>query len=70
MAGCGDTIQTPPVTDRSLLAAAGEHLSRSTGSGRAFEGMPVTGVTRDDGGAFTINYGSCRQGGQYTARRR
>ncbi len=65
VAGCGDTIQTPPVTDRSLLSAAGEHLFPVYWVGRAFEGMPVTGVTRDDGGAFTINYGTCRQGGQY-----
>src|SRR6202000_2698853 len=65
LAGCGDTVQVPPVTDRSLKSAAGEGLFPVYWVGRAFEGMPVTAVSRDAGGAFTLNYGTCREGGQY-----
>src|ERR1700722_19361167 len=65
LAACGNTLQTPTVTDRLLYPATSEGIFPVYWVGRAFEGMPVTAVTRDQGGPFTITYGTCREGGQY-----
>lgn len=32
--------------------------------GGAFHGLAIISVTRDPGGAYTIKYGNCRQGGE------
>ena len=64
-AGCGDTIQasrSPTTSSRSWSS----RRSRSTGLGGSFKGLQITEASADPGGAFTVQYGNCLQGGQGT----
>jgi hypothetical protein len=65
LAGCGDTIQAKPIPHNQL-----EQLVVSSfpvyWAGGSFRGMQITEVNPDPGGAFTVQYGNCLQGGQGT----
>lgn len=66
LSSCGDTLQNQPVHDRDLLAAVRVPHFPIYWLGRSFEGMTVSGVQRDTGGAFAVPYGNCLVGGQST----
>jgi hypothetical protein len=65
LAGCGDTIQAKPIPHNQLeqLVVASFPVYWAGGS---FQGLQITGVSPDPGGAFTVQYGNCLQGGQGT----
>jgi hypothetical protein len=63
LAGCTDTLQDRPIphdTLETLLAAPFPVFWL----GRSFHGLQITEALRDPGGAFTVQYGDCKQGGQ------
>jgi hypothetical protein len=65
LGGCGDTLQTKPIPHNIL-----EGLIVSTfpvfWAGASFQGLPITDASHDPGGAFSVQYGNCLQGGQGT----
>jgi hypothetical protein len=66
MNGCGDTVQDQPIARSEL-----ERLVMNTEIpiywlGGTFRGLAVTATSRDPGGAYTLQYGDCTQGGQVT----
>ncbi len=65
LGGCGDTIQANPIPHNQLeqLVVAQFPVYWAGGS---FRGLKISEVTADPGGAFTVQYGSCLQGGQGT----
>lgn len=65
LTACGDTLQdqpTPHNTLESLLVAPYPVYWL----GGSFRGLAITEASHDPGGAFTIQYGNCRIGGQGT----
>jgi hypothetical protein len=65
LSGCADTLQDQPIS-HSLLERAIVAPQPVYWLGGSFRGLAVTDVVRDPGGAFTIQYGDCVQGGQAT----
>lgn len=65
-AGCGDTLQDQPVAPQSLESVIVKSRFPVYWLGLRFQGMGVSGVNIDPGGAVTIYYGDCLIGGQYT----
>jgi hypothetical protein len=65
LAGCADTLQDRPVP-HNLLEGAIVAPRPVYWLGGSFRGLAVTDVERDPGGAFTVQYGDCVQGGQAT----
>jgi hypothetical protein len=65
LAGCGDTLQDKPIPHNQLetMLVAPFPVYWAGGS---FRGMQITEVNPDPGGAFTVQYGNCLQGGQGT----
>lgn len=65
LAGCGDTIQANAIPHNQLeqLVLAQFPVYWAGGS---FRGLEISEVSADPGGAFTVQYGSCLQGGQGT----
>jgi hypothetical protein len=65
LGGCGDTLQDSPVAHNTLegLLVAPYPVYWL---GRAFQGRAITEATHDPGGAFTLQYGDCVEGGQST----
>jgi hypothetical protein len=65
IAGCGNTLQDKPIAHNTLegMLVAPYPVYWL---GRSFQRMQVTEVTHDPGGAFSINYGDCVQGGEST----
>jgi hypothetical protein len=63
LAGCGDTLQDKPIPHNELegLIVAPTPVYWL---GRAFAGLQITEVSRDTGGAYTLQYGNCLEGGQ------
>jgi hypothetical protein len=65
LGGCGDTLQTQPIghnTLETLLVARFPVYWL----GHAFGGFALTEAGRDPSGAFNVQYGPCKQGGQGT----
>jgi hypothetical protein len=64
-AGCGDTLQDRPISHNTLetLLAAPYPVYWL---GRTFDGLAITEANRDPGGAFSVQYGDCKVGGQGT----
>jgi hypothetical protein len=63
LTACGDTIQTQPLDDRAF----GKALTATYPVywlGRVFEGMTITRLDGDAGGAIDFAYGECIRGGQ------
>ena len=65
LSGCSDTIQDRPIA-HSLLEGAIVASHPVYWLGASFRGLAITDVVRDPGGAFTVQYGDCVQGGQAT----
>jgi hypothetical protein len=63
MGGCGDTIQDQPIPHNVL---EGMLLSPFPvyWLGGSFGGLAITEAVRDPGGAFSVRYGDCLEGGQ------
>jgi len=65
LGGCGDTLQDQPIPHNIL-----EGLIVSPFPvywlGGSFQGLPVSEATHDPGGAFSVQYGNCIEGGQDT----
>jgi len=66
LAACGDTLQ-----DRSIGPSPLESVIVSSRFpvywlGQKFDGMRISGVLIDPGGAVTLRYGDCLVGGQFT----
>jgi hypothetical protein len=65
LTACGDTLQDQPIphnTLESLLVAPYPVYWL----GSSFQGLRITEASHDPGGAFTVQYGDCRVGGQGT----
>jgi hypothetical protein len=64
-AGCGDTVQSQPVSHNALetLLVAPYPVYWL---GRSFRGLHITEVSHDASGAFSVQYGTCLVGGQGT----
>jgi hypothetical protein len=67
LSGCADTVQDRPIPHNNLETLLGAPFPVFW-VGRAFHGMAITETAHDPGGAFTVQYGDCRQGGQGTCR--
>jgi hypothetical protein len=65
--GCTDPVQDRPIPHNNLemLLAAPFPVFWV---GRSFHGLAITETAHDPSGAFTVQYGDCRQGGQGTCR--
>lgn len=65
LTGCGDTLQDQPIAHNTLesLIVAPYPVYWL---GRSFERMQITEATHDPGGAFTVQYGDCVEGGEST----
>jgi hypothetical protein len=65
LGGCGDTLQDQPIAHNTLekLLVAPYPVYWA---GRSFEGLAITEATHDPGGAFSVQYGDCVEGGQST----
>jgi hypothetical protein len=65
LGGCGDTLQDRPIAHNTLetLLVAPYPVYWLGGS---FRGRAITEAVHDPGGAFTIAYGDCVDGGQST----
>jgi hypothetical protein len=60
------TLAPNPVESLIALPAAGPRGFPVYWLGASFQGLPLTEVLRDRGGAVTVAYGECLRGGQYT----
>jgi hypothetical protein len=65
LGGCGNTLQDSPIPHNTLeaLLVAPYPVYWLGGS---FQGKAVTEAVDDPGGAFTVGYGDCVEGGQST----
>ncbi len=65
LGACGNTLQDQPIPHNSLesmlLAPYPVYWL-----GGAFHGLQITEASHDPGGAFTVQYGNCLEGGQST----
>lgn len=66
LAACGDTIQALPARENDLAHAASEPGFPVYWLGRNFDGMAISSLGRDPGGAYMVVYGNCVTGGQST----
>jgi hypothetical protein len=65
LGSCGDTLQTEPIahdTLETLLVAPYPVYWL----GRSFKDLQITEASHDPGGAFSLQYGNCVEGGQGT----
>lgn len=61
--GCGDTLQDKPIP-HNLLEGLVVAPAPVYWLGRSFAGHQITEVGKDTGGAYTLQYGDCLEGGQ------
>jgi len=65
LGGCGDTLQDRPVP-HNLLESMIVAPAPVYWLGASFQGLAITDAVHDPGGAFTVQYGDCLEGGQAT----
>jgi hypothetical protein len=65
VSSCGDTVQDQPI-DTGLLERLVGRPYPIYWLGGVFHGLAITNIGGDPGGAYTIQYGDCTQGGQNT----
>jgi hypothetical protein len=63
---CGDTVQDQPLAASTLEQLVMVQRNPVYWLGRSFQGMQINEVSADPGGAFTLQYGDCTEGGQNT----
>jgi hypothetical protein len=66
LGACGDTLQTQPLPASSLEQLVMVRRNPVYWLGGSFQGLQISEVSADPGGAFTIQYGNCTEGGQNT----
>jgi hypothetical protein len=66
LAACGDTLQDQPIGPSPLESVIVSSRFPVYWLGQKFDGMRITGVLIDPGGAVTLRYGDCLVGGQFT----
>lgn len=64
--GCGDTIQDQPISRSALEPMVLQHAYPVYWLGGEFHRLAITEAAHDPGGAYTIHYGDCTEGGQFT----
>ncbi len=64
MSACANTLQDQPVQPSFLEPLVTQDEYPVYWLGGAFRGLEIIGVSRDPGGAYTIKYGDCREGGE------
>ncbi|HEX4435372.1 MAG TPA: hypothetical protein VH061_01130 [Solirubrobacteraceae bacterium] len=64
-AGCGDTLQDKPIP-HNILEGMVVAPFPVYWLGNSFGKLKITEATHDPGGAFSVQYGNCLQGGQGT----
>jgi hypothetical protein len=65
LCACGDTLQVKPIP-HNILEGVITSPFPVYWAGATFHGLPITDVTRDPSGAYSVQYGNCLQGGQGT----
>jgi hypothetical protein len=66
LSACGDTIQDQPISRSALEPMVLQHAYPVYWLGGEFHRLAITEAAHDPGGAYTIHYGDCTEGGQYT----
>jgi len=66
LSACANTIQDEPIARAALEPMVLEHAFPVYWLGGVFNRLAITETTHDPGGAYTIHYGDCTVGGQYT----
>jgi hypothetical protein len=66
LSACGDTIQDQPISRSALEPMVLQHAYPVYWLGGEFRRLEITEAAHDPGGAYTIHYGDCTEGGQYT----
>jgi hypothetical protein len=66
LSACGNTIQDQPITRAALEPLVLQNAYPVYWLGGQFQDLAITETAHDPGGAYTIHYGDCIQGGQYT----
>jgi hypothetical protein len=66
LGSCGDTLQDQPIGPGPLESVIVDSRFPVYWLGQKFDGMRITGVLIDPGGAVTLRYGDCLVGGQFT----
>ncbi|HEY2767801.1 MAG TPA: hypothetical protein VGI76_06055 [Solirubrobacteraceae bacterium] len=64
LSACANTLQDKRVTPSFLEPLVMQSEFPVYWLGGTFQGFAIISVTRDPGGAYTIKYGNCRQGGE------
>src|SRR6185312_1088200 len=64
LSACANTLQDQPVQPSFLEPLVAQDEYPVYWLGASFRGLPIISVARDPGGAYTIKYGNCRQGGE------
>lgn len=65
-ASCGNTLQDQSIGPSPLESVIVKSRFPVYWLGQRFDGMRITGVLIDPGGAVTLRYGDCLVGGQFT----
>ncbi|HEX3391059.1 MAG TPA: hypothetical protein VHS55_00690 [Solirubrobacteraceae bacterium] len=66
LSSCGNTLQDQPIGPGPLESVIVSSRFPVYWLGKRFDGMRITGVLIDPGGAVTLRYGDCLVGGQFT----
>ena len=66
LSACGNTIQDQPITRAALEPMVLQQAFPVYWLGGQFRHLAITEAAHDPGGAYTIHYGDCTVGGQYT----
>jgi hypothetical protein len=66
LGACGDTLQDRPIGPSPLESVIVSSRFPVYWLGRRFDGLRITSVLTDPGGAVTLRYGDCLVGGQFT----
>jgi hypothetical protein len=66
VAACGSTLEEQPVAPSNLESFIAVREYPVYWLGNTFAGLSVSETSRDSGGAYTVQYGNCVSGGQFT----
>jgi hypothetical protein len=66
LSACGNTIQDQPIARSALEPMVLNSHYPVYWLGGAFHNLAITEAAHDPGGAYTLHYGDCTEGGQYT----
>jgi hypothetical protein len=66
LSACANTIQDQPIARSALEPMVLQHAYPVYWLGGVFQRLAITEAAHDPGGAYTIHYGDCTRGGQFT----